>query len=145
MGKNKKRDLDTDLASEKRQIEEPLSKQSTLAFSGGDKPLKYGSPSLDKFGAEPSIFNWNINGLNAVINSGKLTDFISDFSPDVLCLNETKCDADKLAKQQFWQEFPGYESYWNCCKIKKGYSGVAVLTKVKPVSVVFGIGDSAHD
>ena len=53
-------------------------------------------------------------------------------------MNETKIDEDKLDKTKKFTEFPGaYAQYWNCCKVKKGYSGTAIFTKVRPLSVKF--------
>lgn len=64
----------------------------------------------------------------------------------MLCLNETKIDPGKINSQGVWKEIPeGYEQHYNCCKIKNGYSGVAIFTKVKPVSVRHDIGVAKHD
>jgi exodeoxyribonuclease III len=66
--------------------------------------------------------------------------------PDILCLNETKCDIAKITKMKFNEAIPeGYEQHWNCSEVKKGYSGVALLTKVKPVGVYYGINIAKHD
>lgn len=82
------------------------------------------------------VWSWNVNGVNAVIDKGNLKEFLTKNDPTVLCLNETKCDVEKLDKKMLFAKVgPGYAQYWNCCKIKKGYSGTAIFTKVKPVSV----------
>lgn len=75
------------------------------------------------------IFSWNVNGIRAVLRKGALQDFISEYQPDILCLQETK------AKQgQAEVDFPEYEEIWNSAE-KPGYSGTAIFTKIKPVSV----------
>lgn len=75
------------------------------------------------------IYSWNVNGLRAVINKGALQKFITYEDPDILCVQETK------AKQgQAEIDFPEYEEIWNSAE-RPGYSGTAVFTKVKPLSV----------
>jgi len=56
--------------------------------------------------SEVSIWSWNVNGIRATLNSGKLTEFLKDADPDVLCLNETKADFDKIDKQKIWEAIP---------------------------------------
>lgn len=75
------------------------------------------------------IFSWNVNGLRAVLNKGAFTDFIDKYSPDILCIQETK------AKQgQAEVDLPEYEELWNSAE-RPGYSGTAIFTKLKPLSV----------
>ena len=74
------------------------------------------------------LYSWNVNGLRACMNKGFM-DFLNREDPDVLCLQETK-----MQPEQADFEFPGYEVYWNSA-VKKGYSGTAVLTKERPLSV----------
>jgi exodeoxyribonuclease-3 len=58
-----------------------------------------------------------------------------------LCFNEIKIDEDKLNSAGIKSAIPlKYHQYWNCCKSKKGYSGTAIITKVPPKSVHYGIG-----
>lgn len=69
-----------------------------------------------------------------------------DAKPDVLCLNETKTDPEKINKTGAHNQLPGgYEQYWNCCKVKKGYSGTAVFTRVKPIKMTYDMGVKKHD
>lgn len=78
------------------------------------------------------IFSWNVNGLRAVLGKGALQGFIEKYRPDILCLQETK------AKQgQVEVDFSEYEEIWNSAE-RAGYSGTAIFTKVKPLSVRFG-------
>lgn len=84
------------------------------------------------------LVSWNVNGLRAVV--GK--DFVKTFQSldaDFFCLQETKMQAGQLDL-----ELDGYTSYWNYAE-KKGYSGTAVFTRLKPLSVVLGIGIDEHD
>ena len=60
---------------------------------------------MEQFGESTTIFSWNINGLNAVLSKGKLIEFINSFSPDVVCLNETKTDYQKIGSS-FSQKIP---------------------------------------
>ena len=79
------------------------------------------------------LYSWNVNGLRACMEKG-FREFLEREQPDVLCLQETK-----MQPHQAEFEFPGYEIYWNSA-VKKGYSGTAVLTKEKPVSVSYDLG-----
>lgn len=73
-----------------------------------------------------------MNGIRAVVKKGLLFPFIEKYQPNVLCLQETKAE-----QHQFSVDLPGYEEFWNSAE-KKGYSGTAIFTKVKPKSVVNG-------
>ena len=80
----------------------------------------------------PKIFSWNVNGLRAVIRKGALQDFIAKYEPDILCMQETK------AKQgQAEIDLPEYEELWNSAE-RAGYSGTAIFTRIKPLSVRYG-------
>ena len=78
------------------------------------------------------IISWNVNGLRALHKKGGW-DWLIGESPDVLCLQETKAHPDQLPEEA--RTPPGYCSYFNFPKEKKGYSGVAVYTKQEPISV----------
>ncbi|HEY9481304.1 MAG TPA: exodeoxyribonuclease III [Candidatus Paceibacterota bacterium] len=81
------------------------------------------------------IISWNVNGIRAVHKKGLFLPFIEKYQPDILCLQETKAE-----KGQAEIDLSGYEEYWNSAQ-KKGYSGTAIFTKIKPVAVVNGIPD----
>ena len=86
------------------------------------------------------LLSWNVNGLRAAIKKG-FDGFLATEDPDVLCLQETKISADLIDGFAF----TGYPHlYWNCAE-KKGYSGTAILSKVAPLSVQYGIGIEKHD
>ena len=84
------------------------------------------------------FISWNVNGLRAVVKKG-FEDIFKDIDADFFCLQETK-----LQEGQIDLSFPGYESYW-CYAEKKGYSGTAIFTKHKPLSVSYNIGIPEHD
>jgi exodeoxyribonuclease III len=78
------------------------------------------------------IYSWNVNGIRAVVRKGALQDFMKKHQPDILCMQETKAQ-----QGQAEIDFEGYEEYWNSAE-KKGYSGTAIFTKVKPIKVING-------
>ena len=79
------------------------------------------------------IISWNVNGIRAVIKKGSFQSFMAEHKPDILCLQETKAQQGQAVI-----DLPGYEEYWNSA-VKKGYSGTAIFTKVKPIAVMNGI------
>lgn len=98
--------------------------------------VHYGGRVCEKFCEgfdKMKIFSWNVNGLRAVLKKGALQSFIKEYDPDILCLQETK------AKQgQAEVDLPEYEELWNSAE-RAGYSGTAIFTKVKPLSVRNGL------
>lgn len=84
------------------------------------------------------LVSWNVNGLRACVGKGFEESFKA-LDADVFCLQETKMQEGQLDLQ-----FPDYESYWNYAD-KKGYSGTAVYTRVKPLSVTLDMGIGEHD
>ena len=84
------------------------------------------------------LISWNVNGLRACMQKG-FAEFFERIDADVFCLQETKLQEGQI---DFAPE--GYHSYWNYAE-KKGYSGTAVFTKKKPVSVTYGLGIEEHD
>lgn len=84
------------------------------------------------------LISWNVNGLRACVTKGFL-DFFREADADIFCVQETK-----LQEGQIELELPGYHQYWNSAE-KKGYSGTAVFSKEKPLSVSYGIGMEEHD
>ena len=84
------------------------------------------------------FISWNVNGLRACVGK-KFEQQFKDLDADFFCLQETKMQAGQLDLS-----FPGYESYWNYAD-KKGYSGTAIYTKHKPLSVTYGIDIDEHD
>ncbi len=79
------------------------------------------------------IISWNVNGIRAVHRKGLFVSFIETYQPDILCLQETKAE-----QHQSEVDLTDYEEYWNSAT-RKGYSGTAIFTKEKPISVVFDL------
>ena len=84
------------------------------------------------------IISWNVNGLRAVLNKDFLTWF-NEQDADIICLQETK-----ISEGQVSLDLSGYEQFYSYAD-KKGYSGTAVFSKVKPLSVKEGINIDIHD
>lgn len=82
------------------------------------------------------IISWNVNGLRAVIRKGNI-GWIFKESPDIICLQETKSTSDQLPAEL--QSPNGYYSYFNSSDGRKGYSGTAIYSKIKPIDVFYGI------
>ena len=76
------------------------------------------------------IISWNVSGLRAILNKGFMS-FVKKENPDIICLQETKVD------DKFQINIPGYINYINNGE-KKGYSGTAIFTKIKPIKYSFG-------
>lgn len=77
------------------------------------------------------IYSWNVNGIRAVHRKQLFRPFIEKHQPDILCLQETKAE-----QGQAEIDLPQYEEYWNSSKGRKGYSGTAIFTKIKPMAVI---------
>ena len=84
------------------------------------------------------FISWNVNGLRACCEKG-FREAFGRLDADFFCLQETKLQAGQLDLT-----FEGYESYWNYAE-KKGYSGTAVFTRRRPLSVTYGIGVEQYD
>jgi exodeoxyribonuclease III len=85
------------------------------------------------------ILSWNVNGIRAAIKKG-FYENMEKIEPDIICLQETKAHPDQVDTQ-----LPQYEHhFWNSAE-KKGYSGTAIFSKIKPISVQYGIGIEEHD
>ena len=86
-----------------------------------------------------NLISWNVNGLRAVVGKGFM-DIFRSLDADMFCLQEIKLQAGQIDLQ-----LPeGYEAYWNYAE-KKGYSGTAIFTRVKPLSVAYDMGIEDHD
>ncbi len=78
------------------------------------------------------LYSWNVNGLRGMIKKGLFQSFVAEHRPDILCLQETKA-----AQAQVEIDLPDYHEYWNSAS-KKGYSGTAIFSRTKPLSVTYG-------
>lgn len=78
------------------------------------------------------LYSWNVNGIRAVVRKEQFVPFITKHQPDVLAMQETKAE-----RGQAEIDLPDYEEYWNSAE-KKGYSGTAIFSKIKPLAVING-------
>lgn len=101
-----------------------MEKELSSSFFFKEKNMKYVS--------------WNVNGIRACLKKGFLESFES-LNADIFALQETKAQKDQIEL-----DIPGYTLYTNDA-LKKGYSGTAVLTRIEPLSVSYGIGIEEHD
>lgn len=79
------------------------------------------------------LVSWNVNGLRACVNKG-FNDYFSETDADIFCIQETKLQEGQIVLEQGAE----YTQYWNYA-LKKGYSGTAVFTKIKPLSARYGM------
>ena len=84
------------------------------------------------------LLSWNVNGIRSVLRKGFL-DFLAAEDPSILCLQETRADSSAVSLN-----LSRYFSYWNTPE-RKGYSGTAIFTRVKPLEVTCGMGVKGHD
>lgn len=84
------------------------------------------------------IISWNVNGIRAVMNKG-FEQFVRESGADIICLQEIKATQEDFDFSQF-----GMKYYINSAE-KKGYSGTAILTKIEPINVSYGLGIEEHD
>ena len=82
------------------------------------------------------ILSYNINGIRAALKKN-LLNWIKDYDPDIVCFQEIKANEDQFDKSLFSDL--GYYNYWFSAQ-KKGYSGVGIITKIKPENVIYGTG-----
>ena len=88
--------------------------------------------------ANKKLISWNVNGLRACMGKGFM-EFFEQADADIFCLQEIKLQEGQID----WKK-EGYYAYWNYAE-KKGYSGTAIFTKKKPLSVKYGLGIEEHD
>lgn len=84
------------------------------------------------------LISWNVNGIRACLTKG-FEERFQELDADIFCLQETKCQQGQVKL-----DLPGYYQYWNYAN-RKGYSGTAIFTKKKPLSVFYGMGIEEHD
>lgn len=87
------------------------------------------------------LYSWNVNGIRAAQRKGFL-DWLAGEKPDILCLQETKAHPDQL--DPILRQPPGYDTYWSSAE-RKGYSGVALFSRLEPQRVTVGLGEPAFD
>jgi len=87
------------------------------------------------------IITYNVNGIRSAMTKN-LGGWINEEKPDIICLQETKADKIQIDPSEF--DIMGYHQYWNSAQ-KRGYSGVGILSKLKPLHVEYGIGHEEFD
>jgi exodeoxyribonuclease-3 len=97
------------------------------------------NPPNQVYFSRVKFVSWNVNGLRAVLRKNFL-EFLEQEDPDILCVQETKAGPNDV--EQLWPA--AYTTFWNEAE-KKGYSGTAIFTRVRPLQVTRGIGQKAHD
>lgn len=88
------------------------------------------------------IISFNVNGIRAILQKNLAKDF-DTLNPDIFVIEETKYSEDLHLDFPFAPK--GYETFWTCSKEKKGYSGVAILTKIHPTNVTYGLLNGKYD
>lgn len=89
------------------------------------------------------IVSWNVNGLRSLAKEGYWESFIKGTKPDIFCLQETKASPEQLSEQ--FLAPAGYSAFFSSSVVKKGYSGVALYSKVEPLKVIYGMGIQEFD
>ena len=87
------------------------------------------------------LISWNVNGIRAVAKKG-FKESLKNFDTDILCLQETKAQDDQV--KDVLDDMDGYQFFSNSAE-RKGYSGTAILSKIRPVNITFDIGIEEHD
>jgi exodeoxyribonuclease III len=87
------------------------------------------------------IITYNVNGIRAAIAKG-LLDWLKAADPDIVCFQEIKAQEEQIPVLEF--KLLGYRHYWFPA-VKKGYSGVGILTKKEPDKIIYGIGNEIYD
>ncbi|RLD46637.1 MAG: exodeoxyribonuclease III [Bacteroidetes bacterium] len=88
-----------------------------------------------------NIISYNVNGIRAALKKG-FADWLKIESPDIICIQETKAHKNQVDTNVF--EYLGYNQYWFSAE-KKGYSSVAIFSKIKPNEVIYGIDNPKFD
>ena len=89
------------------------------------------------------LVSWNVNGLRSLANNGYWEAFLKGVKPDIFCLQETKASPDQLTEQ--FLSPAGYSAFFSSCEVRKGYSGVAIYSKIEPLKVIYGMGIKEFD
>lgn len=89
------------------------------------------------------IVSWNVNGLRSLAKDGYWESFLRGVKPDIFCLQETKANPDQLSEQ--FLSPADYSAFFSSCQVRKGYSGVALYSKIEPLSVIYGMNIKEFD
>ncbi len=89
------------------------------------------------------IVSWNVNGLRSLSKNGYWQEFLKSTKPDIFCLQETKASPEQLGEE--FLHVAGFSAFFSSSKVRKGYSGVALYSKIEPLSVIYGMGIPEFD
>jgi len=89
------------------------------------------------------LVSWNVNGLRSLAKNGYWETFLKTLKPDIFCLQETKAAPEQLPEDMLTPK--GYSSFFSSSQVKKGYSGVALYSKIEPLTVIYGMGKKEFD
>ena len=89
------------------------------------------------------LVSWNVNGLRSLAKDDYWEAFLKTAKPDIFCLQETKASPEQLSEE--FLSPAGYSAFFSSCQIRKGYSGVAIYSRVEPISVIYGMGIKEFD
>lgn len=89
------------------------------------------------------IASWNVNGLRSLINNGYWTAFLQGVKPDIFCLQETKAAIEQIPEPMLSPM--GFSSFFSSSQLRKGYSGVALYSRIEPLTVIYGMGIPEFD
>ena len=84
------------------------------------------------------IVSWNVNGLRSLTKNNSWKTFLEETRPDIFCLQETKASPEQLPEDL--RDVRDFSSFFSSSQVKKGYSGVALYSKIEPLSVRYGMG-----
>lgn len=88
--------------------------------------------------------SWNVNGLRSVIKKNILQEYINDKKFDIICVNETKISQEKI--EMLENQIPReYIEFYNCSKINKNHSGVAIFTKFEPIKIIYDMNNHNNE
>ena len=89
------------------------------------------------------IVSWNVNGLRSLAKNDYWESFLRGTKPDIFCLQETKASPEQVPNEL--RNVAGLSSFFSSSQTKKGYSGVALYSKIEPLSVIYGMGIKEFD
>jgi len=133
----KTKDKDTKKQDKPKKTIEKNKKTKKVDITDLESETDFSSPQLKE--GEIKIVSWNVVGFKSIMNKG-FEKYLKNEDPHMIFLNETKINSNMVDEDKF----PGYHSYFYSGE-KKGYSGVALITKIVPKSIKYGIGIEEHD
>ncbi|GJQ09811.1 hypothetical protein GpartN1_g1602.t1 [Galdieria partita] len=88
---------------------------------------------------------WNVAGMRSTVKNPLFLEFLSKLEPDIVCLQETKLSDESQVSDVTQTLAARYHDIWNHCTARKGYSGTAVFSREKPLSVLYGLQEEKHN